>query len=233
MDSIKENIQVIIVLLIDNNNTLNEDKKHLVNYLKNKDNSDVENEKTIQIIFFYLISNKIIDDTILKEIYLHLFLNNYKKYLKTFWINYITFLLKFNYEIIDIIDIYKFCNKNNIKTDCYDLLLYGSKYNITDVIDYFLAINKEKLNEFDLKLLIKHNKISLFNYIYDKLNHKYNIQNKKSKNKKIENKKYFEKEYLFIEYAILYKKIDFCMNLYELGISNNSKNFIIPSVSNN
>jgi hypothetical protein len=228
MDSIKEHIQLIIVLLIDNDNILNEDKKHLIKYLKNKDNSDVENEKTIQIIFFYLISNKICDDTFLKEIYLHLILNNYKKYLKTFWINYINFLLKFDYENIDIIDIYKFCNKNNIKTDCYDLLLYGSKYNITDVIDYFLAINKEKLNEFDLKLLIKHNKISLFNYIYEKLNHKYNIQYKNKK--KIVNKKYFEKEYLFIEYAIQYKKIDFCMNLYELGISNNSKNFIIPSV---
>lgn len=226
MSSIKENFEYIITILIDCDDILNEDKKFLLNYFKNNDNNELNNEKTIQIIFFYFISNKIIDNNIIKEVYLKIILSKYKKYLKSFWINYMNFILKFNYEITNLLDIYKYCNKNNIKTDCYDLLFYGMKYNNTDIIDYFLAINKKKIKELDLKFLIKKNKISLFNYIYEKLNHKYNIQNKK----KINNKKYFEKEYLFIEYAIEYNKLEFCINLYELGLSNNSKNFIIPSV---
>ena len=93
---------------------------------------------------------------------------------------------------------------------------YGVIYENIDCINFFIENYKKKIPITILYDLIDNNNIELFNYIYNKLNNKYD--------------KYFNNEYLFIEYAIKNKKIKFTINLYKLGLSN-INHIIIPKVT--
>ena len=130
------------------------------------------------------------------------------------------FLLEYefneNKNSYKIIDIYKLCQNNNLYNDLKHIFNYGVIYENIDCINFFIENYKKKIPITILYDLIDNNNIELFNYIYNKLNNKY--------------EKYFNNEYLFIEYAIKNKKIKFTINLYKLGLSN-INHIIIPKVT--
>jgi hypothetical protein len=196
------------------------DKKFLIKYIhSNVINKDLDHQ-FIQTIFYYLLYHDSNNNSFVK-FYIELYLIKYKKFLKYFWNGLMEFLLEYEYNEnknnYKIIDIYYLCVNNNLHHDLKDLFKYGIIYENIDCIDFFINNFKKKIPNTVLYDLIDNDNIELFNYIYIKLNNKY--------------EKYFNNEYLFIEHAIKNKKINFTINLYKLGLSN-INHVIIPKVHN-
>ena len=155
------------------------------------------------------------------KFYIELYIIKYKELLKYFWNGFMEFLLEYEYHEsknnYKIINIYKLCQNNNLYNDLKDIFKYGIIYENIDCINFFIKSYKKKIPITLLYDLIDNDNIELFNYIYIKLNNKY--------------ENYFNNEYLFIEYAIKNKKINFTINLYKLGLSN-INHIIVPKVHN-
>ena len=209
----------IFNFIISNNFIYDADKKFLIKYI----NSDVSNYhldcQFIHTIFYYLLYHDSNDISFVK-FYIELYIIKYKDLLKYFWNGFMEFLLEYefneNKNSYKIIDIYKLCQNNNLYNDLKHIFNYGVIYENIDCINFFIENYKKKIPITILYDLIDNNNIELFNYIYNKLNNKY--------------EKYFNNEYLFIEYAIKNKKIKFTINLYKLGLSN-INHIIIPKVT--
>ena len=210
----------IFNFIISNNFIYDSDKKFLIKYINSNISNDHLDCQFIQTIFYYLLYHDSNNNSFVK-FYIELYIIKYKELLKYFWNGFMEFLLEYEYHEsknnYKIIDIYKLCQNNNLYNDLKDIFKYGIIYENIDCINFFIKSYKKKIPITLLYDLIDNDNIELFNYIYIKLNNKY--------------ENYFNNEYLFIEYAIKNKKINFTINLYKLGLSN-INHIIVPKVHN-